>query len=63
VRQQDLDHLPGYVMDVASADEMVSCSLMNEPPIMHGPRYMVTVTCSYPAGGAATSDAVVIATG
>src|SRR6266511_1413281 len=37
------------VMDVASADEMVSCSLTNEPPNMHAPPYIVTLTYSYPS--------------
>jgi hypothetical protein len=53
-----------YVMDVASTrDGSVACTLENVPPILHGPRNTVDVTCSSPAGSAEGTDVVVVATG
>jgi hypothetical protein len=38
-----------YQMDVASTrDASVACTLVNTPPILHGPRNTVTITCSAP---------------
>jgi hypothetical protein len=52
-----------YEMEVASSDGSVACTLINAPPISHGPRNTVDVTCSSPSGTASTDDAVVVATG
>jgi hypothetical protein len=52
-----------YVMDVASSDGSVVCTLTNDPPVEHGPHNTVTVTCSSPQGSAVSTTAVVIATG
>jgi hypothetical protein len=52
-----------YVMDVSSSDGSVACTLMNTPPLLHGPRNVVDITCSSPAASATSTDAVVVATG
>jgi hypothetical protein len=52
-----------YVMDVASSDGAVACTLTNSPPILHGPRNPVDITCSSPEASASSTDAVVVATG
>jgi hypothetical protein len=53
-----------YQMDVASTrDASVACTLTNVPPIMHGPRNTVDISCSAPSGSATATDAVVVATG
>ena len=52
-----------YQMDVESRDGSVECTLMNEPPILHGPRNTVDVSCSSPAGMGSSMNAVVVATG
>jgi hypothetical protein len=53
-----------YRMDVSSTlDDSVSCTLTNSPPILHGPRNIVTVDCSAPSGSATGTDVVVVATG
>jgi hypothetical protein len=53
-----------YVMDVFSTkDDSVACTLVNTPPVLHGPRNTVDITCSAPDASATSTDAVVIATG
>ena len=52
-----------YVMDVSSSDGAVACTLTNTPPILHGPRNRVDISCSTPAETATSTDAVVVATG
>ena len=39
-----------YQMDVVSTrDDSIACSLVNTPPIVHGPHNTVTVTCTAPS--------------
>lgn len=39
-----------YQMDVVSTrDDSVACTLVNTPPIVHGPHNTVTVTCTAPS--------------
>jgi hypothetical protein len=53
-----------YQMDVASTrDASVACTLVNTPPILHGPKNTVSITCSAPSGTAEATNAVVVATG
>jgi len=51
-----------YVMDVASRDGSVDCTLTNTPPVTHGRTNTVTISCTSPSGTASTDGAVVIAT-
>ena len=37
-----------FTMTVHSRDGMVACSLVNTPPVLHGPGNMVTATCTAP---------------
>jgi hypothetical protein len=48
-----------YIMDVASSDGSVACTLTNEPPIVHGPHNSIDIDCSSPSGTATSTDAVV----
>jgi hypothetical protein len=52
-----------YLMDVASRDGSVSCTLQNVPPIRHGHSNEVDISCTSPQGDAVSPDAVVVATG
>jgi hypothetical protein len=52
-----------YLMEVASRDGSVSCSLENVPPITHGHTNEVDILCSSPSGDAVSTDAVVVVTG
>jgi len=53
-----------YKMTVVSTvDGSVSCTLTNTPPVKHGPTNTVTVSCSTPAGGGSSTNAVVVVTG
>lgn len=51
-------------MDVKStSDASVACTLVNEPPITHGPTNTVDISCSTPSGWSSSNDAVVVVTG
>ena len=52
-----------YVMDVASSDGSIACTLTNEPPIVHGPHNTVDISCTSPSGTGQSTNAVVHATG
>ena len=52
-----------YQMDVESRDGSVVCTLMNDPPILHGPRNTVDVSCSSPTGAATCRPPAVTARG
>jgi hypothetical protein len=52
-----------YVMDVASSDGSIACTLTNEPPIVHGPHNTVDISCTSPSGSGQSTTAVVHATG
>jgi hypothetical protein len=48
-----------YVMDVASSDGAIACTLTNEPPITRGPTNTVNVSCDSPSSTATADDAVI----
>ena len=55
-----------YVMDVASTDGSISCTLSNLPPIQHGPNNEVSAGCiinGTSVSGLGSMDAIVNATG
>jgi hypothetical protein len=48
-----------YQMDLSSRDGSIVCTLINEPPIVHGPHNTVNASCSTPAGSGTSTTAVV----
>src|SRR2546425_4489064 len=52
-----------YVITISSRDGSVGCTLINTPPITQGPTNTVSVSCSAPGGGGASTNAVGHATG